>query len=192
METVSHSELLQKYINGDCRYWKTIMYLDGFEMKKLILPKFYIDFNMNENFNTYSDFIEEEIRKHQTHNIRHGSMCDSLILKVCNNPTIYFYYNAEDVFKYIIENIEMWRGADYYAILKRDLRSNDTRRLDYKKYDLMESFKHSFDRFLQYYLEQRMGKGKAKKMNFQEYFEEIKERYFINAKKLKLDYETSK
>lgn len=84
--------------------YRTLYYVDGFEIKAIRLEQEWIDFNMREKYRRFQDFIYDEIGritnyKYQQPWISKKSVC----ITVCTSPYTFFYYNEMDVLKRLID-----------------------------------------------------------------------------------------
>ena len=100
----------------EMKQYRTITYLDGFEIKYLVLEQDYIDFNMREKFTDYSLFIESELRHLVDLDFRWHDY-DYLNLAICIRPYIVGCIKIDDVLRRYIDN----RGnLVEYPMRKRD------------------------------------------------------------------------
>ncbi len=86
--------------------YKTIIYLDGFEVKRLRLEQDYIDFKMREEFDTWQDFIADELGGYSWVTSRD---VDKVCVTICCRPFVCGVYTRSELLMRFVDRHESFQ-----------------------------------------------------------------------------------
>lgn len=114
--------------------YKTIIYVDGFKVKRLRLEQDYIDFKMREEFDSWQDFIVDELEG-WSYSLTRGGNADSIPVVICRRPFVMRIYNRAELLMRFVDYEES--GQAYLdGGLSSDFR---LKHQNYQAYDLYRS-----------------------------------------------------